>query len=389
MRQPNGFRNNCLLAALALAVLLVPGGLAQNPQRPVSPPQPPQVQPNEKGTIRSSVDLVEVDAEVTDRDGKPIKGLRQDQFEVTEDDRTQKISTFDYFDVEKIEKAGAGDAAPVTISIGGVAPLEQLRQTVRDHRLIALFFDLTSLQPDDLTRSTAAAKRFLHEQMTAADLVGVVTFGNQLHVIADFTNDRDFLDQAVDALLPGKESQLAALADASAFGNEASVTEDTDAAFTADNTEFNVFNTDRKLAALESMADLLRDIPGKKSVIQFTSGITQTGEDNRSQLRATTDAANRSNVSIYTVDSRGLMAEIPGGDPSVGAASSNSMYSGASVFHQSDSREDSRDTLATLASDTGGRSFFDLGDLGDAFRSVQADGAGYYLVGLLQHEPGA
>ena len=244
-----------------------------------------------------------------------------------------------------------------------------------------LFFDLSSLQPQDLTRSTTAAKRFLREQMTAADLVGVVAYGNQLHVIADFTNDRDLLNRAVDAVIPGKESQLANLADAAATGVETAVSEDTDAAFTADETEFNVFNTDRKLAALESMADLLRDIPGKKSMIQFTSGITQTGEDNRSQLRATTDAANRANVSIYTVDSRGLLAEIPGGDPSVGAAAGNSMYSGASVFHQQDARQDSRETLATLASDTGGRSFFDLGDLGDAFKSVQADTAGYYLVG--------
>ncbi len=162
--------------------------------------------------------------------------------------------------------------------------------------------------------------------MTAADLVGVVAFGNQLRVVADFTNDRDLLNSAVDALLPGKESQLAALAAAASTGIDTAVTEDTDAAFTADDTEFNVFNTDRKLAALESLADLLRDIPGKKSVIQFTSGITQTGEDNRSQLRATTDAANRANVSIYTVDSRGLMAEIPGGDASVGAAAGSGRF---------------------------------------------------------------
>ena len=225
--------------------------------------------------------------------------------------------------------------------------------------------------------------------MTAADLVGVVAFGNQLHVISDFTNDRDQLDQAVDALLPGKESQLAALAAASAFGNETAVTEDTDAAFTADETEFNIFNTDRKLVALESIADLLRDIPGKKSVIQFTSGITQTGEDNRSQLRVTTDAANRANVSFYTVDSRGLMAEIPGGDPSVGAASGNSMFSGASVFHQQDARQDSRETLATLAADTGGKAFFDLGDLGSGVPHRAGRYRGLLPAWLLQHQCGA
>jgi len=377
---------NRLLATLALLALLAPAGLAQAPQqpaRPQAPPPPPARAPlNDKGTIRAAVDLVEVDVQITDRNGKPIKGLTQDQFSVSEDGKDQKVSTFDYYDVENIEKApSGGDTAPVTVSIGGVAEPEQLRQTLRDHRLIVLFFDLTSLQNDDLTRSTNAAKKFLHDQMTAADLVGVVAFGNQLKVVSDFTTDRDQLGQAVDALLPGKESQLAALAAASAFGNETGVTEDTDAAFTADDTEFNIFNTDRKLIALESTADLLRDIPGKKAVIQFTGGITQTGEDNRSQLRVTTDAANRANVSFYTVDSRGLMAEIPGGDPSVGAASGNSMYSGASVYHQQDARQDSRDTLATLASDTGGRAFFDLGDLSPAFRSVQADSAGYYLVG--------
>jgi hypothetical protein len=51
------------------------------------------------------------------------------------------------------------------------------------------------------------------------------------------------------------------------------------------------------------------------------------------------------------------------------------------VFHQTDSREDSRETLATLATDTGGKSFFDLGDLGQAFQAVQSDNAGYYLLG--------
>ena len=369
------------VAFLAGVAMLAPAGSAQNPQRPAPPAAPPQVSANQKGAIRAAVNLVEVDVAVTDRDGKLLKGLRQDQFSIAEDGKDQKISTFDYYDVEKLEKADAAETAPITIPIGSVAPAEEVRQQIRDRRMIVLFFDLTSLQPNDLTRSTLAAKQFLSKQMTPADLVGVVAFGNQLRVIADFTNDRDLLHSAVDALLPGKESQLATLAAATSTGIDAAVTEDTNAAFTADDTEFNAFNTDRKLASLESLADLLRDIPGKKSVLQFTSGITQTGEDNRSQLRATTDAANRANMSIYTVDSRGLLAEIPGGDASVGAASGNAMYSGAAVFQQSGARQDSRETLATLASDTGGRSFFDLGDLGQAFRSVQSDTDGYYLLG--------
>ena len=370
-----------VIAVLAAAALLCPAGLAQNPQQPAPPPALPQVSANQKGAIRAAVNLVEVDIAVTDRNGNPLKGLRQDQFSIAEDGKDQKVSAFDYYDVEKLEKAEATETAPITIPIASASQPEEIRQQVRDRRMIVLFFDLTSLQPTDLSRSTLAAKQFLSKQMTPADLVGVVAFGNQLRVIADFTNDRDLLYSAVDALLPGKEAQLAALAAATATGIDAAVTEDTSAAFTADDTEFNAFNTDRKLAAIESLADLMRDIPGKKSVLQFTSGITQTGEDNRSQLRATTDAANRANMSIYTVDSRGLLAEIPGGDASVGASSGNAMYSGAAVFQQSGARQDSRETLATLASDTGGRSFFDLGDLGQAFHSVQSDTSGYYLLG--------
>jgi len=371
-----------IITSVAAAALLAPTGSAQNPQQPSPPPPPPQVSANQKGTIRSAVNLVEVDVAVTDRDGKPLKGLRREQFSLAENGKDQNISTFDYYDVEKLETAAAAEqTAPITIPIGSIAQPEEIRQQVRDRRMIVLFFDLTSLQPNDLTRSTAAAKQFLTKQMTPADLVGVVAFGNQLRVIADFTNDRDLLDNAVNALLPGKEAQLAALAAATSTGIDPAVTEDTSAAFTADDTEFNAFNTDRKLASLESLADLLQEIPGKKSVLQFTSGITQTGEDNRSQLRATTDAANRANMSIYTVDSRGLLAEIPGGDASVGASSGNALYTGAAVFQQSGARQDSRETLATLASDTGGRSFFDLGDLGQAFRSLQSDTDGYYLLG--------
>src|SRR5437879_2345044 len=368
-----------IVAFLAAAALLAPAGSAQNPQQPAAPP--PQVSANQKGAIKAAVNLVEVDVAVSERDGKLLKGLRQDQFSIAEDGKDQKISSFDYYDVEKLEKAEAAEAAPITIAIGSVAPPEEVRQQERDRRMIVLFFDLTSLQPNDLTRSTLAAKQFLSRQMTPADLVGVVAFGNQLHVIADFTNNRDLLYRAVDALLPGKEAQLAALAAATSTGIDSVVTEETNAAFTADDTEFNAFNTDRKLASLESLADLLRDIPGKKSVLQFTSGITQTGEDNRSQLRATTDAANSANMSRYTVDSRGLRVEIPGGDASAGAGSGNAMYTGAAVVQPSGARQHSRETLATLASDTGGRSFFDLGDLGQAFHLVQSDTAGYYLLG--------
>ena len=386
-RQPGKFF--AIFAGLVLAAAAATLG-AQNSQAPSNapvdtskPPAAPIVRSlaNSKGVIRSAVDLVQIDVQVVDRDGKPVKGLTQNQFRVVEDGKEQKVSTFEYFDVEKIETAAAADTAPITISLGAIAPPAQLQQQVKDRRLTVLFFDMSSLEPDQLLRSIAASDKFVRTQMSPADLVGIVIFGNQLSVIADLTNDKAFLERALSALRPGADAQLAALADAAAQPTDFTSTEDTDAAFSADNTEFNIFNTDRKLAAIEAVADILKDIPGRKSVVHFTGGITQTGEENRSQLRAATDAANRSNVSIYTVDARGLLAEIPGGDATSGAASGTAMFNGNSVYTQTQSREDSRETLATLASDTGGKSFFDLGDFGDAFRAVQDDGTGYYLVG--------
>ncbi|MGH9757312.1 MAG: VWA domain-containing protein, partial [Candidatus Acidiferrales bacterium] len=97
--------------------------------------------------------------------------------------------------------------------------------------------------------------------------------------------------------------------------------------------------------------------------------------------RAATDAANRADVSIYSIDARGLYTTAPGGDVTTNAATGNSMFTGASVFHQTDQREDSRDTLATLSTDTGGKAFFDLGDLSDAFPDIQRENNGYYLLG--------
>ncbi|MBI3671138.1 MAG: VWA domain-containing protein [Acidobacteria bacterium] len=380
------------VAALVLSALLCSPSHSQQNSQPVNPRQQPaaptgrgqpprQRKGQEKGTIRTVTDLVLIDAQVTDRGGKPVKGLKPEQFTLLEDDKPQKVSTFDYYDIEAIETAAAQDSTPVVVTLGAVAAPERVRQAVRDRRMIVLFFDMTALEPPELLRATDAAQRFLREQMTPADLVAAAAFGHQFKVIANFTNNRALLERAVARLVPGKESQLAATAEAAPAAGEEAVSEDTGSAFTADETEFNIFNNDRKLAAVEALANLLRDIPGKKSVIHFTSGITQTGGENRSQLRAATDAANRANVSFYTVDARGLLATVPGGDPGAGAAAGTAMFSGAAVFRQVQSRQESRETLATLAGDTGGRAFFDTGDFREVFQKVQADAAGYYLLG--------
>src|SRR5271168_1597416 len=393
------------IAAVLFAGFLAAGfALAQSQQQPATPPAPAHSNPpiavpvqapsdasqqtsqtNPAAVLRTSSDLVRIDVEVTDKSGKPIKGLKQDQFIITDDGKRQSISTFLYSDIESIETAGTEDAKPIVVPVDNEGPnapnVEAIGDQLRDRRLIVLFFDMTSMQPDDLIRAHDAADKFVKQQMTKADVVALVAFSTKLTVLVNFTNDRAALQKGVAQLTANSSNDLSSPLYAAAANGEYDVQEYTGAAFTPDETEFNVFNTDQKLAAVEGLANVLAGFPGRKALVEFTGGITQTGEENRTQLRAATDAANRADVSIYSIDSRGLFAAPPGGDATTNAATGTSMFTGAAVFHQTDQREDSRDTLATLSTDTGGKAFFDLGDLSEAFPAIQRDNGGYYLIG--------
>jgi VWFA-related protein len=361
-----------------LAILLA-AQLAFAAQAPAPARQAAQRKPS---VLRATVNLVVIDVEVADSSGRPVKGLKASDFTLLENGKPQKISTFVYANVEGFAQAEAGkQQAPIVVPVAGSPSKSELGPVVQNRRMILMFFDLTSLSTPDLMRARAAAIHYVKDQMTPADLVGIVVLGNRLGLLSNFTNDKDTLLSALDRLEPGVDSQLADLLSASASEGEASVSEDVGAAWTPDDTEFNVFNTDRKLEAMQDLAQLLQDIPGKKVVLQFTSGITQTGEENRTAVEAATNAANRADVSFYSVDARGLMVEIPGGDASHAASTGASMFNGDTVLGQMQSRQDSRDTLETLAADTGGRAFFDLGDLSKAFTQVQDDTNGYYLLG--------
>ncbi len=345
--------------------------------RQLPPPPPPEAPKGaSKHVLQSFVDLVQINATVTDKDGKLIKGLTAANFQLAEDGKTQTLDKVDYFDVEKMDTAEKEDSEPIVISLKGSVDQEKLRPIVLDHRILVLFFDMTSLQPEDLLRSTDAGKKFVNDQMTVADLVSVVSFGTQFRVNCDFTNDKKTVLAAIQSLIPGKDSMLSSLASTATDV----VTEDTGAAFTADDTEFNIFNTDNKLYAVEALANLLGGIPGKKSVIQFSGGITQTGEENRSSVTAATNAAVKNNVILFQADMRGLVSETPGGDASTGMAKSTTAFTGTAVFNLSQQRDDSRDTLSQMAQDTGGKMFADEGDFSKVFKEVQDESTGYYML---------
>ncbi len=156
-----------------------------------------------------------------------------------------------------------------------------------------LLFDFGSMQPAEQVRAKDAAIKFLSTQMTASDTVSIMTYGSELKTALDFTSDRDLLIATINKFRIGESSENA---DAASTGAD---DQDTSGDFTADETEFNIFNADLKLAALEDAARKLSQYPEKKALIYFSSGIQKSGVDNQSQLRATVNTAIRSNVAFY------------------------------------------------------------------------------------------
>ncbi|MGH9434126.1 MAG: VWA domain-containing protein, partial [Terriglobia bacterium] len=345
-------------------------------------------------TLRAQRNEVLVDVRVYDKKGNPVANLKESDFQVSEDGAPQKINSFELENVDRLLQAQATSGPPAVIDLSHIPPGTQVKSIIQNHRMIVLFLDLTSMQVDDLMRALNAATNFIQKQMTPADLVALVTYTSDLRVIQDFTNNRTLLEKALKAVEVGNSNDLAtagsvgAAGGADASGNTI-VTQDTSEAFTPDETEFNIFNTDEKLAAIESLSDMLSGIPGRKNVIQFSSGIEQTGIENQAQLRATIDAANRADVSLYTVDARGLVALPPGGDATSSSPSGIGIYTNQALSSQVNDLHNGRETLASLATETGGRTFYDMNDFSQAFKDVQTLNTTYYLLGYTPTDTGS
>ena len=334
-------------------------------------------------TLSVFQDLVLVDVVVTDKNGHPIPNLTREDFKVFEDKVLQKVSTFDFEDLstpfESVKESSGKIQHPAElINLSKTPPDQVALQQFQHHRLMILFFDLSSMPVEDLIQAQVSARKFIDSQLSPADLVAVVVNASSLKVLQNFTNDPKALSQVLQKLNIGDSASLAELGVST---SDDSTTIDVSDAFTADETQFNVFNTDRKLAAIESVGKMFRYLPEKKFLIYYSSGISTTGVENQSQIRSTIDTLNQSGMSLYAVDARGLIALPPGGDSSQGSASGTSSYSGKAVRDQYSAISNSQETLTTLALDTGGKVLQDTNDLGQVFEAVRKDSTSYYLLG--------
>ena len=331
-------------------------------------------------TLNVRSELVLTNVVVRDKKtGAVVKGLKASDFTVTEDGKPQKIASFDFQNVDEAavlnEKTVSGKAP--TIAEMMERSIAADAASLRDHRLIVMFFDLASMQQEDIDRAVEAAQNYIKTKMQPADLVSVASLSTSLTLDQDFTANKDSLLAAV-----GKYNGTEGQGFAAGTTGDSEGTADDATSFTADDTEYNNLNTDRELYAIQSIAKSLERVDQRKSMLYFSGGLSRNGIENQASLRAATNAAVRANMSIYSVDTRGLEAIPPVGNASVGSLRGTSAYSGAAMQSRLSSNFSSQETLATLSSDTGGKSFFDSNDFAPAFQQVQNDTEAYYILGF-------
>jgi VWFA-related protein len=367
-----------------LAAFLMAGLLFETAP-PVTAQQAPQM-PSAPSRISVTTELVLVNVVARDKKGNLIRDLKKEDFTLLEDGKKQEISTFDFEDVDEALTAGPAEA---TVS-GSAREGNLLRAPkkgpasldARDRRLMLFFFDFSAMDPEQIDRAVEAAKSFVSNKMQPADLVALVSLATNLHVDLDFTDNKEKLLSALASYTSGAGQGFDNGSSGSAEG-----TAETGGSFTADDTDYNTFSADRKLLALESIMQALGKLSQKKSLIYFSNGISQSGMDNQTALRAATAAAVKANVSIYSMDLRGLQAFPPGGEAQSASLHGQSAYSGQSVLNDLNDNAASQETLATLSSDTGGKSFFDSNDFGGVFSQVQKDTSAYYVLGFVSNNP--
>jgi VWFA-related protein len=332
-------------------------------------------------TLSMKSQLVVETVVVKDKQGKPIEGLTANDFTLTEDGVPQKIRYCEY----QLLPASPLPIPPTPsreenikiynrLARTQIAPEQQSSANYKNKRLLAMYFDMSAMPPGDQLRALSAAEKFIRTQITAVDLVSILRYqGGSVDVLQDFTSDRNRLLSILETMIVGEgQGSVETVDDAS--------TADTGAAFGQDDSEFNIFNTDRQLSALQTASKMLGNINEKKALVYFASGLRLNGLDNQAQLHATIDAAVRAGVSFWPIDSRGLVAEAPLGDATQASPGNIGMYSGTAAQADTSNFQQSQDTLFALAGDTGGKALFDNNDLTMGIVQAQKAISNYYLL---------
>lgn len=349
------------MRGISIPIVLTCAGTVVVAQQPARP------------TFRTSTRLIVQTVNVTDKTGAPIEGLTAEDFVLTENGQPQQIAFVDYQSMTTAPlpplDASVVPAPSVTVASTTTARISEARY--ENKRLIVLYFDLLNMGFFDELRMYDNAMQFVATRMTSADMVAVMVFEqSSVRLVEDFTDDRARLASLIQALVAAATER-----------NEGGGAVETGSAFGQNNDAFNIFATDRQLAALQTAVTELGPLPQPKTLVYLGSGLRLNGADNMAQLRATVNAAVRSNVTINPIDTRGLVATAPMGDATRPSPGGVGMFSGVIAQAATTRQQRSQDTYYALAKDTGGRALFDNNDLSLGIERAAHAVTGYYTIG--------
>ena len=323
--------------------------------------------------IRIRVNLVQVDAVVTDSKDKPATDLKAQDFEILQDGKAQVITNFSYISTAPAGPPVAPRAAQSKTGPPGPPPAVLKLTDVR--RTVALVVDDLGLSFESIARVRESLKRFVDEGMQPGDLVAVIRTGAGMGALQRFTADNRLLHAAIDRVKYNSIGRVG-VSSFTPLGQDEG---------------FESFNQAREeifsagtLGAVRYVLDGLRELPGRKSVVLFSENIrlfSAEGLNDRvmDAVRHLTDVANRSSVAIYSIDPRGLQTyNLTAADNPRGMTP---QQVSEAPLRRSEQALRSQDGLVMLARDTGGLFLYDTNDIDGALRKVMDDGQSYYLIG--------
>lgn len=336
----------------------------------------------DKGEIRLSTELVQIDVLVTDKSKKPVGGLTREDFELYDNNRPQHIANFAY---EETKTRRVGDTASENRSLPKAITAGELK------RVFAFVVDTLHIKFENIYQTRKMLSDFIDNKMQPGDLVLILPTGGGSGVLQQFTSDQRLLHRAIDRLRPfyfsNDTTPYRSIARLSGGGRPPGVGSRGSSSMPGlgigtSPDPFEEADVRTTLGAMKETIKSMGKLPGRKVALLVSEGIrlyaTQTTQD----LNETTALAARNNVVFYTIDPRGL-------DPAVLNASdeidSDTDFSTAITDAMDNKRSDfreSQDSLRAIAFDTGGKFFGNNNDIVRGLDEMLEENSAYYMVGF-------
>jgi VWFA-related protein len=365
-----------LLLRPGIALLLLAAAFSQTRN---SGPAPAQESPD-MPVLRVTVNLVQVDAVVTDSKGKQVTNLTADDFEVLQDGKRQKITKFSYISTAAPTPTPIAPSGPAIRSAPAPPPVRLRPSQVR--RTIALVVDDLGLSFESTAQIRSALKKFVDQQMQPGDLVAIIRTGAGMGALQQFTSDKRQLYAAIERVKYNMMGRGGVGAFAPINDSDAGAGGELSARMDDFRDEYFSRGT---LGAINYVVGGLKEMPGRKAVILLSDSIklfNQEGLNDRilESVRQLTDLANRASVVIYSIDPRGLPTLSLTAADHVDPAR-NPKPLGERMQDRRTEYFQSQDGLNYLAQETGGLFIHDTNDIAGGIRTVLDDQRGYYLIG--------